>query len=257
MLLGVPIGATSASAHSYYYGHSTHYAHHAYARGYGRLQCVTFARSDSGVEIKGNAGTWWYQAAGVYQRGQRPESGSVLSFSSTWRMRLGHVAVVARVVNAREIEIDQANWWGPGSYGGVTRNVPVVDVSENNDWTAVRVALGDGRFGSVYPTHGFIYDRPDNGKVEVAAATTAKPAPIPDLNPAPADLRPRVQVAAQIARDGIVMTGPISYDEVAEAPDDGTPASSGHHWRAVHHHLTQRTTHSKVAARHWSTTHRS
>jgi len=218
------------------------------------LQCVTFARSDSGVEIKGNASTWWYQAAGVYQRGQRPEAGSVLSFSATGRMRLGHVAVVSRVVNAREIEIDQANWWGPGSYGGVTRAVPVVDVSENNDWTAVRVALGDGRFGSVYPTHGFIYDRPDNGKIEVAS-TAGAPAPIPALNPPPADLRPHVQTAAQIGTDGVVVTGPISYDEVAEAPDDGMSALSGHPSHSWHRHLAQRAYHGRVVARHWSTHH--
>ena len=45
--------------------------------------------------------------------------------------------------------------------GGVARSIPVVDVSEANDWTAVRVGLGrSGEFGSVYPTYGFIYDRP-------------------------------------------------------------------------------------------------
>ena len=70
----------------------------------------------------------------------------------------------------REVEIDHANWWGPGMHGGVAHNVPVVDVSEANDWSAVRVGLGrSGDFGSVYPTYGFIYDRPDNG-VQVAAA---------------------------------------------------------------------------------------
>ena len=72
--------------------------------------------------------------------------------------------------------------------GGVARNVPVVDVSEANDWSAVRVGLGrSGDFGAVYPTYGFIYDRPDDG---VILATAHAPAPQPALNPAPRDLRP-------------------------------------------------------------------
>ena len=88
--------------------------------------------------------------------------------------------------------------------GGVARNVPVVDVSEANDWTAVRVGLGySGKFGSVYPTHGFIYDRPDTG---VMVANVAAPAPQPALNPAPRDLRP---VAERPWK---------TYEEVAEAP---------------------------------------
>jgi hypothetical protein len=135
------------------------------SRSYGGISCVPFARIASGIELKGNAANWWDAAAGVYARGQTPEGGSVLNFRATGGMRLGHVAVVTRVVNAREIEIDHANWWGPGaSKGGVSRGIPVIDVSENNDWSEVRVGLGHtGQFGSVYPTYGFIYDRPDTG----------------------------------------------------------------------------------------------
>jgi hypothetical protein len=156
--------------------------------------------------VAGNAWQWWDNAAGRYARGSQPEPGSVLSFSANGRMRLGHVAVVARVVNAREIEVDQANWWGPGMRGGVSRGMPVVDVSENNDWTAVRVGLGrSGEFGSVYPTNGFIYDRPDNGQM---VAAVSAPAPKPALNPAPADLRPWAQRADYSQ----------GFDEVAEAP---------------------------------------
>ena len=118
-----------------------------------------------------------------------PKPGSVLTFRSNGRMRLGHVAVVSRVINPREVEIEHANWWGPGMNGGVARNIPVVDVSEANDWTAVRVGLGQpGHFGSVYPTYGFIYDRPDTGML---VAATGTPAPQPELNPVPSDLRPR------------------------------------------------------------------
>jgi surface antigen len=136
----------------------------------GSLQCVPFARAASGIELKGNAAEWWYAAAGVYARGDRPEPGSVLSFRATGHMRLGHVAVVSAVVNSREIEVDQANWAGAGAYaGGVARGVHVIDASPGNDWTAVRVALGNGDYGSVYPTHGFIYDRTDDGVMYAGA----------------------------------------------------------------------------------------
>ncbi len=132
---------------------------------YAGLQCVPFARAASGIELKGNAANWWDAASGVYQRGAEPEAGSVLNFRANGHMRLGHVAVVTAVISAREIAIEHANWAGPGANkGGVARNIPVEDVSANNDWTEVRVGLGrSGDFGSVYPTYGFIYDRPDTG----------------------------------------------------------------------------------------------
>ena len=136
-----------------------------YGRHYAGVSCVPYARSVSGIELKGNAFEWWYAASGIYERGSRPEEGSVLNFRASGRMRLGHVAVVERVVNSREVEIDHANWWGPGAgRGGISTNIPVVDVSANNDWSEVRVGLGhSGTFGSVYATYGFIYDRPDRG----------------------------------------------------------------------------------------------
>jgi surface antigen len=187
---------------------------HHYAGG--GISCVPFARSDSGISVAGNAWQWWDNAAGVYQRGAVPEAGSVLTFRANGHMRLGHVAVVSQVINAREIEIDHANWWGPGMRGGVARNIPVVDVSEANDWTAVRVGLGQtGEFGSVYPTYGFIYDRPDNG---VMLAATAAPTAQPALNPAPRDLRPATERGWQ------------TYEEVAEAP----PVVPRHHRRGIH-----------------------
>jgi surface antigen len=177
---------------------------HGRYHAHGGLSCVPFARSDSGIDVAGNAWEWWDNAAGVYARGAVPESGSVLTFRANGRMRLGHVAVVSRVINPREVEVDHANWWGPGMYGGVARNIPVVDVSEANDWTAVRVGLGEpGQFGSVYPTYGFIYDRPDTGVMVAARAT---PAPQPELNPAPNDLRPANERGWQ------------TYEEVADAP---------------------------------------
>lgn len=133
----------------------------------GGLQCVPFARANSGIELVGNAATWWSQAAGVYARGNQPEVGSILSFRATGHMHLGHVAVVTEVVNPRLVEIDHANW---ATRGSVSRGVEVMDVSPGNDWTEVRVALAGGNgFGDTYPTNGFIYDRPDDGGAVIAS----------------------------------------------------------------------------------------
>jgi surface antigen len=141
---------------------------------YAGISCVPYARQVTGMSVSGNAHAWWQSAAGTYERGARPEEGSVLNFRSTQRMRLGHVAVVSRVIDSRTVEIDHANWAGPGGRKGmVAKGVPVIDVSPNNDWTAVQVGLGGGGFGSVYPTYGFIYDRPDRGIM--VANTLAKP----------------------------------------------------------------------------------
>ena len=118
-----------------------------------RVWCVPFARTASGVEIKGNAGTWWKSAAGVYDRGADPQIGSVMAFASTKKMPMGHVAVVSEVVSDREILIDHANW----KRNKVTLKMPVIDVSEKNDWSKVRVEGSPGVMGSVYPINGFIY----------------------------------------------------------------------------------------------------
>jgi CHAP domain len=131
--------------------------HRAYWRG---ISCVPYAREVSGIDLPGNARDWWRNAAGVYGRGEVPQPGAVLAFRAIARMPLGHVAVVSRVINPREIEVNQANW---GNGGRVTHDVAVVDVSEENDWSAVRVEIGSGpRFGDIYPTYGFIYHQPNN-----------------------------------------------------------------------------------------------
>jgi surface antigen len=164
------------------------------ARGrWGGLQCVPFARAESGIEIRGNAHTWWSQAAGEYLRGHRPEPGAVLHFPSNGRMRLGHVAVVTRITGPRTIEIDQANWpVGGVGRGAITRGVAVVDVSPLNDWTAVRVEMGrdSESYGAIYPASGFIYRRPDNGRL---VAPVANPAPQLALAEPHRDLRPAWQ----------------------------------------------------------------
>jgi surface antigen len=172
---------------------------------YTGISCVPYARQVSGIAITGNAWQWWHNAAGQYARGDRPEVGGVLNFRSNPRMPLGHVAVVTGIVNPRQIIIEQANWGSTGMRGRISRNVAVVDVSEANNWSAVRVELGrKGEFGSVYPTYGFIYNRADTGWVTASIST---PAPKPELNPAPSDLRPLAERPWR------------SYEEVAESPD--------------------------------------
>lgn len=119
-------------------------------------QCAPYARTISGIAIHGNAHTWWGQAAGRYARGNAPKVGAVLAFASTSRMRLGHVAMVSGVVSDREVLLTHANW---SRRGGVERDVRAIDISENGDWSLVKVWYGPvgGLGGSAYPTKGFIY----------------------------------------------------------------------------------------------------
>lgn len=132
----------------------------------------------SHIELTGDAFLWWAEAAGRYARGHRPVPGAVLNFRSTHRIPLGHVAVVSKIINSREILVNQANWI-PDT---VTRSVPVIDVSANNNWSEVRVSTGGDRFGATYPTYGFIYKQAptnliyaQNGGTEVAEAPEVHP----------------------------------------------------------------------------------
>lgn len=147
--------------------HNHHY--HSYARfSYSRLQCVPYAREVSHIELSGDAFLWWAEAAGRYERGHIPIVGSVLNFRSTGRMPLGHVAVVTAVVDSRTILVTQANWV-PGT---ITNDVTVEDVSPQNNWSDVRVEYGSNTdMGSVYPTYGFIYNRPAHAQTIYAAST--------------------------------------------------------------------------------------
>lgn len=178
--------------------HSGHSRLRHYASRGGVLQCVAFARADSGIELTGNAVNWWDNAEGLYARGLRPETGSVLSFRANGHMRLGHVAVVSDVLDSRTIEIDHSHW----GQNGISHAISVIDVSENNDWSAVRVEVGHtGTFGGIYPTHGFIYPRPDRGERTVEATPTRE-----------ADGSRLVELEAPARR-----TTSVSY-QVAEAP---------------------------------------
>lgn len=142
------------------------------------LQCVPFARQVSGIEIRGNAYTWWDQAAGRYARGQAPREGAVLAFAATRKMPNGHVAMVSKILSPREVLLTHANWSRPG---GIERDVRAVDVSEAGDWSKVRVwfaPLGDlGK--TAYPAHGFIFAEPGadalTAPVAIAAAKAGAP----------------------------------------------------------------------------------
>ncbi|UVO54569.1 CHAP domain-containing protein [Sphingomonas sp. SUN039] len=138
----------------------------------GGWQCVTYARTITDVSIRGNANTWWGQAAGRYERGKTPTPGAVLAFKSIPGMRAGHVAVVKDIVSDRELVIDHANWT---RRGGVEHNARVIDVSDAGDWSAVKVSFGNGMGSRVNPTFGFIYPAAGERVAAPVYASAVKP----------------------------------------------------------------------------------
>ena len=146
-------------------------------------QCAPYARMVSGVNLFGNALTWWGQAAGKYARGSAPKKGAVMSFAATGRMRLGHVATVSQVLNDREVLLNHANW---SRRGGVESSARAVDVSEAGDWSRVKVWFaGTGGLGtSSYPVNGFIYAGEDHAPMtQVTLASVSPVAVAPRLDP--------------------------------------------------------------------------
>lgn len=148
------------------------------------LQCVPYARQVSGVQIYGDAHTWWGQAEGRYERGFRPRAGAVMAFKPYGNMRLGHVATVSRVIDSRTVLIRHANW-SPidGRRGQIEDNVRAVDVSPENDWSQVRVwfapieALG----ATAWPVEGFIYNEKPRAAKTTARANTRGSDPIGEI----------------------------------------------------------------------------
>lgn len=127
------------------------------------LQCVPYARQVSGIRIFGDAHTWWSQADGRYARGRRPKVGAVMNFRPYANSRLGHVAAVSRIVDSRTVLIRHANW---SERGQIEDNVRAVDVSPDNDWSAVRVWYGPNQAlgATKWPLYGFIYnEKPGKG----------------------------------------------------------------------------------------------
>ena len=123
-----------------------------------RIYCVEYARLTSGIAIFGDARTWWDQAKASYAQATNPTPGAVMVFNTRRKMALGHVAVVKRVMSSREVIVDHANW---GRDGKIYLNAPVIDVSENNDWSRVRVwNTRAGTMGNnTYSIKGFISQR--------------------------------------------------------------------------------------------------
>jgi surface antigen len=132
------------------------------------LSCVPYARQRSGIALRGDAYAWWEAAAGRYPRGAKPAAGAVLVLNQTDRLRSGHLAVVKTVLGPREILVDHANWI-PDE---VVTNMPVIDVSPDNDWSLLRFWNAPSRtFGAIYPASGFVYALAEN---------TAPVQPMPD-----------------------------------------------------------------------------
>ncbi|MGE0829651.1 MAG: CHAP domain-containing protein [Hyphomonadaceae bacterium] len=120
-----------------------------------RLQCVPFARRESGVEIYGDAETWWRQARTRFETTDAPDEGAVMVMRGYRNPNRGHVAVVREIINDRLVLIDHANWLNRGE---ITRRVPVRDVSPRGDWSQIQVWHIPGQHwgGRVYNVQGFI-----------------------------------------------------------------------------------------------------
>tara|TARA_R110000772_G_scaffold256395_2_gene372941 strand:+ start:703 stop:1401 length:699 start_codon:yes stop_codon:yes gene_type:complete len=159
------------------------------------LQCVPYARQLSGIQIYGDAHTWWRQARFAYERGNIPQVGAVLSLKSHGKMELGHVAVVSQILDERHILLSHANWsMINGRRGQIERNVAAVDVSKKGDWSRVKIWYAPiGALGkTAYPANGFIYpsNRPekkpsdfrDNAGKQWASASAVRKVRAPNRN---------------------------------------------------------------------------
>lgn len=119
-------------------------------------ECVPYARLISGIQIWGDAVTWWTQASAKYVRSSRPAEGSVMVLRGWNDVARGHVSAVREIVSSRILRVDHANWLKGGE---ISLNVPVIDVSEANDWSKVRVWHVPGGYwgGRTYEVEGFIH----------------------------------------------------------------------------------------------------
>ena len=162
------------------------------------VECVPIARQQSGIQIYGDAHTWWGQADGRYARGNMPRKGAVLAFKPHGAMTLGHVAAVSKIIDDRTILVTHANWSVIGGRRGqVERNVRIIDVSETGDWSQVRVwyAPLEDLGTTHWPMHGFIY--PSNSRTEPSRHAATKP--------------PRLEYASDLAAEQPMPTGRLAY----------------------------------------------
>jgi surface antigen len=122
-------------------------------------QCALFAREFTGINIRGDAWSWWTLAAGQYPRSDVPKADTILVLKSTPQLKLGHVGIVKKVVGPREILITHANWGNDDPTRRIVHDsTAVVDVSPANDWSELRFFNAPAHaFGKVYAAYGFIY----------------------------------------------------------------------------------------------------
>lgn len=191
------------------------------------LQCVPYARDVSGIQIYGDAHTWWGQAQGRYKRGNTPQVGAVMAFKPHRNMTLGHVAAVSRVIDSRTILLRHSNW-SPinGRRGQIEDNVKAIDVSPGNDWSEVRVWYHpiQGLGKTPWPVHGFIY----NGKGRVAEPVKRSLAPTRVARAAPVQpaVRAETAVRAKTSRAFLDAFGTASPSTTAQRATLAPPSRS-------------------------------
>ncbi len=175
------------------------------------LQCVPYARALTGVDIRGDAHSWWAQAAGRYDRGVRPRVGAVMAFIPYGNMRLGHVAAVRRIVDQRTLLISHANWSTIGGVRGhIEEDVRVVDVSADNDWSRVRVWYTPNRaLGTTeWPVQGFIYpQKPRTAREAQTALATVLTKPPSSLSLA--SLKQRADEKTSVRRPAFTLSNSL------------------------------------------------
>ncbi|TAN57697.1 MAG: CHAP domain-containing protein [Magnetospirillum sp.] len=181
------------------------------------LQCVTYARDVTGLNLKGDAWKWWEAADGLYDRGKAPREGAVLVFKRQGSMSHGHVAVVRKTTSARIMLVDHANWAPHRSAGRgqVAEGVPVMDVSPNNDWSEVRVWYRpSAEYGSrVYKTQGFVY-RPGKSSPVVPASLRSEAAVAPAEQLATPTVK--IEIPAPMAASPVAVPVAATPEKAAE-----------------------------------------
>lgn len=127
------------------------------------IQCVPYAREQSGLQIYGDAHTWWHQAKGKYERSQTPKVGAVMVLSKTTKLKYGHLAVVTKILGPHEIEVTHSNWGNTRERRCVIyNNMRVQDISRTKDWSVARFWNYEiDAFGLPYAVSGFIYPPQD------------------------------------------------------------------------------------------------
>lgn len=130
-----------------------------YAAGYTAskpISCVPYAREASDFSYRGDAHTWWGQSQ---FKGNKPREGAVLVLAKTPSLTRGHVAVVTKIINDREVNVTHSNWGNDRpSRSVVYEKMRIQDVSPLGDWSQIRFWNHKAQgFGRPYPAYGFIY----------------------------------------------------------------------------------------------------